>query len=220
MARNRLRKNERTYLSLALFGLFAFGLLIWLLSQIVWNSVAGALLALVAATLAIYAIVHFFRIARFKYLKARRLEMVSHIKSTVQMTHLSPTDFEHYVAALYENLGYSAKVTPQSNDGGIDVILKDKNGSATGIQVKRYKSDSKVSRPDIQRLVGACANKYEKMIFVTSSDFSAEAISYAAEQGVTLVNGGSLEAMVKKISDKDPLQESFVFKLHRRMLIR
>ena len=40
------------------------------------------------------------------------------------LNEMDPRKFEFLVADLFQNLGYKAKVTPGSNDGGKDIILR------------------------------------------------------------------------------------------------
>ena len=70
---------------------------------------------------------------------------------------MTPEDFEHYVAEIYENKGYKVKVTPYSNDWGIDVIAT-QGDEKIAIQVKKYGgTKSKVNRSMIMGLYGAAA---------------------------------------------------------------
>ncbi|WP_195634996.1 restriction endonuclease [Blautia massiliensis (ex Durand et al. 2017)] len=62
-----------------------------------------------------------------------------------------------------------------------------------------YSIGHKVGRPNIQKLVGA--NNVvlaDKMIFITTSDFSGVAISYAEEVEVKLINGNKLMELLHK----------------------
>lgn len=109
-----------------------------------------------------------------------------------------PTNFEGLCSELFESLGYAAKQTPPTNDGGYDILLS-KGAEKTIVECKCYSIEHKVGRPSIQKLVGAnnivCA---DKMIFITTSDFSTAAISYANELGVQLINGNSLIQLLDK----------------------
>ena len=90
-----------------------------------------------------------------------------------------PTNFEGLCSELFESLGYAAKQTPPTNDGGYDILLS-KGAEKTIVECKCYSIEHRVGRPSIQKLVGAnnivLANK---MLFITTSDFSVAAISYA-----------------------------------------
>ena len=109
-----------------------------------------------------------------------------------------PTNFEGLCSELFESLGYAAKQTPPTNDGGYDILLS-KGAEKTIVECKCYSIEHRVGRPSIQKLVGAnnivLANK---MLFITTSDFSVAAISYAEEIGVELINGNKLMELLDK----------------------
>lgn len=109
-----------------------------------------------------------------------------------------PSDFENLCAKMFERMGYTAKVTPPTNDGGYDILLT-KGEDKVIVECKCYSIKNKVGRPIIQKLVGAnTVVMANKMIFITTSDFSVEAVSYADEAGVELVNG---EALMKLLHE-------------------
>jgi restriction system protein len=89
----------------------------------------------------------------------------------------------------------AGKAIGKSGDEGIDGIIKeDKLGlDVIYIQAKRW--DGNVSRPEIQKFVGALAGqRAKKGVFITTSDFSKEAISYASQMDtkIVLIDGESL----------------------------
>lgn len=45
------------------------------------------------------------------------------IESLLEKYKDKETEFEHYIANLFELLGYKVKVTPPVNDGGKDIIM-------------------------------------------------------------------------------------------------
>ena len=93
-------------------------------------------------------------------------------------------------------------VTVKSGDEGIDgIISADKFGfDAIYIQAKQWKSDSVVGRPIIQGFLGALAGQgASKGIFITTSQFSKEAIAFASKQlhsKIVLVNGKQLAKLM------------------------
>ena len=102
--------------------------------------------------------------------------------------------FERLVVKLLQTMGYGDEgiVTPRSCDGGVDgIISEDKLGfSKIFIQAKRWKPDTVVSRPEINKFVGALADKHAtKGLFITTARFSKEAKISAANQNVILVDG-------------------------------
>jgi len=70
---------------------------------------------------------------------------------------------------------------------------------AVYIQAKRYAPEIKVSRPAIQQFIGSLTGEgASKGVFVTTSDFSAEAKGYLArvQQRVVLINGSELARLM------------------------
>jgi len=125
----------------------------------------------------------------------------------IALVQLSPVRFERLILDLLQAMGFGRgnadfkRLTPASNDGGIDgVINEDALGlDAVYVQAKRYAVENKVSRPDIQRFVGSLTGESAtKGVFVTTSDFSREAISYVdrIQQRVILINGQRLTQLM------------------------
>jgi restriction system protein len=76
------------------------------------------------------------------------------------------------VGSVFADLGFESIVTGYQNDGGIDVILKDRMGSTIGVQVKRYRN--RIDVRSIRELAGALlAGGMTRGIFVTTSDYTA-----------------------------------------------
>ncbi len=118
-----------------------------------------------------------------------------------------PPFFERLIVDLLLNMGYgydknSGVVVGGSHDGGIDgIISEDKLGlSLIYLQAKRYGENNKVGRPELQAFVGAMQN-INKGVFITTSDFTKEAVEYTEHQqqkSIKLINGEMLtELMVK-----------------------
>lgn len=86
--------------------------------------------------------------------------------------------FEHFCAFLFQENGYRVQVTPPSRDGGKDIILK-KKGEKIYVECKAYAEHNIISRPVIQKLVGACAGDNIKTGYIiTTSGFTKDAIDY------------------------------------------
>lgn len=112
-----------------------------------------------------------------------------------------PYYFERLVMDVLTKMGYgdsnnnSNIVTKKSGDEGIDgIINQDKLGlDKIYVQAKRWNEN--VSRPELQKFVGALsAKKSNKGIFITTSDFTKEAREYATNLSHTiiLINGKDL----------------------------
>lgn len=118
-----------------------------------------------------------------------------------EIINQSPDFFEKLVVDLMKNMGYGdGFVTKTSGDGGVDgIIYEDKLGfNLIYIQAKRWKLDTVISRPDIQKFAGAMMGppKVEKGIFITTARFSQGAIDYAKAQHIILVDGQKLSELM------------------------
>lgn len=116
------------------------------------------------------------------------------------------SDFlENLAIKLITKMGYgkieNSFVTPKTNDEGIDgIVLEDELGINTiYIQTKRFDRDNSVSRPELQKFVGAMAGKNaRKGVFITTSYFAKPAIEYAKNQNVILIDGNKLVKLMIK----------------------
>ncbi|MCK5732681.1 MAG: restriction endonuclease [Candidatus Latescibacteria bacterium] len=117
----------------------------------------------------------------------------------------SPSFFERLVVELLVRMGYGGSLKEAGNvlgrtgDGGIDGIIKeDKLGlDIIYIQAKRW--ENVVSRPEIQRFVGALqGQRARKGIFITTSHYSRGAEEYVRgiENKVVLIDGNQLAQLM------------------------
>ena len=125
-----------------------------------------------------------------------------------EVMKLSPAGFEKLVVKLLLQMGYgngidgAGRVTPQSNDGGIDGIIKeDQLGfSNIYIQAKQWAQDQTVGKPELQKFVGALQGQQaQKGLFITTARFSSGAVEYAEKllgTKVVLVDGSMLSKLM------------------------
>ena len=109
----------------------------------------------------------------------------------------NPYFFERLVLDLLMKMGYGeGKVTSRTNDGGIDGIIdEDKLGfDKVHIQAKRWNPGHNVGRRELQGFVGALAGQSgSKGVFITTSDFTQEAIDYnPSNVKIVKINGKKL----------------------------
>jgi DNA polymerase III epsilon subunit len=102
------------------------------------------------------------------------------------LRELTPRRFEELIAAIFRNNGFSVELTPQSRDGGVDIIAVQHSALAGDlihfIECKRYQASRKVGIGVVQRLLGTVAQRHAtKGIVVTTSSFSRDAIQAAAD---------------------------------------
>ena len=125
---------------------------------------------------------------------------------TRSVQNTTAEDFERLVIDLLGKMGYGASTESrlhvgQSGDGGIDgVISLDKLGfEKVYIQAKRWKPENKVGRPDVMAFFGALAGqRASKGLFITTSTFTKEAVSYAesVSGSLILVDGKRLVSLM------------------------
>lgn len=127
-----------------------------------------------------------------------------------EVMKLTPSEFESLVVKLLLHMGYGSgidnagMVTQQSNDGGIDGIIKeDQLGfSNIYIQAKQWSLEQTVTKPDIQKFVGALQGQQaQKGLFITTAKFSSGALQFAENllgAKVVLVDGDTLTRLMIK----------------------
>ena len=104
---------------------------------------------------------------------------------------------------MLEKTSYEAGEPAKSGaDGGIDGIIDEDELGLSQIYVQAKSWQGAVSRPEIQKFVGAISDKQTKKgVFITTSKFSKDAKEYAANvqsHTVVLIDGERLaELMIK-----------------------
>lgn len=134
-----------------------------------------------------------------------------------------PDFFENLVVELLLKMGYgydkkSGIVTGGSHDGGIDgIISEDKLGlDLIYLQAKRYGSNNKVGRKELQAFIGAMGY-VQKGVFITTSSYTKEALSFGSQQqqkSIKLIDGDMLaEYMVKYKIGVESVKEYSIYKI-------
>lgn len=108
------------------------------------------------------------------------------IKTLDYWMSLNGHQFENAVAAVFRNIGYSAQVSKQGGDGGIDIILI-KNGEKTAVQCKAHKSPigPSVARDFYGTLIH---NYYTRGILVSRSGFTGGVYDFVRGKPIELLN--------------------------------
>lgn len=93
------------------------------------------------------------------------------------MTKMSGYEFEHLVAHLLECMGYTARVTQRSGDGGVDVIAhRDKLGFEPPIlKVQCKRKTDQIPRSEVDQLLGTLGDG-EYGLFVSLGSFSRQSV--------------------------------------------
>lgn len=110
---------------------------------------------------------------------------------------MTGNEFEHFICKLFIEMGYSAEVTKQTGDQGIDIIAQ-KNNIRIGIQAKCY--GSTVGNAAIQEVTaGKKFYNCNKVIVVTNNYFTPSAIQLAQANEVILWDRSMLK---EKLADQ------------------
>lgn len=132
-------------------------------------------------------------------------ELTQNLKLKIldEISQKDPSFFEYLVAKLLEKMGYGvSRLTKSGADGGIDGIVDEDELGLSKIYVQAKSWQGSVSRPEVQKFVGAISDKQTKKgVFITTSNFTKDARSYAdgvQSHAVILIDGERLaELMIK-----------------------
>ena len=117
---------------------------------------------------------------------------------------LTPSEFEQYVAQrLFARHGYRVVNTPDSHDGGVDIVVVDEEGRRAVVQCKRYKGT--VGAPAVRDLYGTMMHSGADMAYlVATGAISAEAYAWAAGKPIVLVDGDTLVRLSRAEPESTP----------------
>lgn len=111
------------------------------------------------------------------------------------MLTMSPTEFEEFTGKALEALGYQdVKRVGGAGDLAADLTATDPQGRSAIVQCKRYTPGSRVGSPALQAFIGmrAVHHRADRGIFVTTADYTQQAIDLAKEHDVVLIDGDDL----------------------------
>lgn len=110
--------------------------------------------------------------------------------SLLRSEDFSPRDFELLLGVLWDWKGYDTYVTPRTDDGGVDIISREKRRS-TFIEAKNTGVSNNVGVREVRNLYAAASNpnslEYDiledidtvaEIIIITTSDLTSQAASF------------------------------------------
>lgn len=122
-------------------------------------------------------------------------EILEHLKKC------DPSLFEKIVIEVLVKMGYggtlrdAGKAIGKSGDEGIDGIIKEDRLGLDIIYIQAKRWEGIIGRPEIQKFAGALQEqRAKKGIFITTSDFSKEAIDFVSkiDSKIILIDGNQL----------------------------
>ncbi|QIC62949.1 restriction endonuclease [Acinetobacter schindleri] len=128
----------------------------------------------------------------------------------------TPKFFEQLVVDLLVAMGYggshqdAAQAIGKTNDGGVDGIISEDRLGLDKIYIQAKRWENTVGRPEIQQFKGALADQVAKKgVFITTSDFSKEAIESAKKSGIVLIDGDKLTSLMIEFGLGIQIEQSF-----------
>ncbi len=116
-----------------------------------------------------------------------------------KVTDISWQDFELLIGEHFRRQGFTVDETGPGPDGGVDLILK-KDSAKYLVQCKQwkaYKVGVKIVRELLGAMVGAgAAGGY----VVTSGEFTKDAVAFARENNIQLIDGIKLSKILGQVS--------------------
>jgi restriction system protein len=133
---------------------------------------------------------------------ARRRRLVEAQPSIDHLLTMDWREFEQLVGEAYRRQGY--RVTDRGGagaDGGIDLELHAKDKTLV-VQCKRWKTRS-VGVELVRELYGAMAGEQAHgAIFVTSGSYTPDAVDFARDKPIKLIDGRDLVELLKGVRSK------------------
>jgi restriction system protein len=131
------------------------------------------------------------------------IQIINNLKEQLKqkISECDPYFFEQIVLDLLIKMGYggsendSGELTRKTGDEGIDGIIKEDKLGLDKIYIQAKKWKKPISRPEIQKFVGALQGKRAKKgVFITTSDFSKDAYEYVKnlDLAIILIDGEKL----------------------------
>lgn len=113
-----------------------------------------------------------------------------------------PFGFEEFCTSLFERNGYQATRTKATGDGGYDISVVDfRVGGITLVECKCYAYHNKISRPMLQKLVGAgIGENAAQLLFITTSGYTKQALEYGRSVGMLMWTSEDLFAFMNEHS--------------------
>jgi restriction system protein len=109
--------------------------------------------------------------------------------------NMTPEEFEHYCAAVLQEVKWRARVAQASGDQGVDIVA-DKGGARIVVQCKKHSKP--VGNKAVQEIVAAIAHEdAHRGVVVSTSSYTPAAERLAASNDVLLLHHSDLRRIDK-----------------------
>jgi hypothetical protein len=125
------------------------------------------------------------------------------IRTVDDIYALSPGQFEQFVAFLFQQRGFAARVVGHTGDEGIDIEMQSRNGQGPVrmvVQCKRYRGS--VGQPIVREFYGSFANQAAEGFLVTTGTFTQPARDWAASRPLRLIDGAELLRWTEQVAQQ------------------
>lgn len=127
------------------------------------------------------------------------------IKLGEKLKNIDPYGFERLSMRLLRESGFDeVSVTKKSGDGGIDgfgtLKINDLFGIKVAFQCKRYNDSNKVTAEDIRRFRGTLPANVERGIYITTGQYTRDAIKEAKRSDVKTIDLISGDKFIEKLA--------------------
>jgi restriction system protein len=140
--------------------------------------------------------------------RQKRKQLIKQQSGIETLKDTSWSDFEVLVGEAFRRKGFAVQENRVGGaDGGIDLTLR-KNGKLHIVQCKQWRS-SKVGVPIVREMFGVMtASNAESVYVVSSGHFTKDAIKFAQDLPIELINGEQLLELIADVQTTKPLQAS------------
>jgi len=138
--------------------------------------------------------------APFAYFNTKRKRQRFEVQQSLDtIKQLNWQQFEQLIAEYYRRLGFSVTENIYAGpDGGVDLVLN-KGAQITLVQCKQYRNKP-VGVSVVREMFGIKeARRAEKVIIVTTCNYTKDAIKFAQGKDIELIDGAMLMPMIQSI---------------------
>jgi restriction system protein len=138
--------------------------------------------------------------------RRKRKQLVEDQASIQTLRETSWSDFEVLVGEVFRRKGFTVQENMTGGaDGGIDLLLL-KDGESHIVQCKQWRK-LKVGVPIVREMFGVLKASTAKTVYVVSSGhFTKEALAFAAELPITLIDGDELLALTAEVQSSENIK--------------